>query len=160
MPVIHQGKREERHSCLENQGVWKVCWSFREEAISVENAWAKTVNKKINLENELGEINILSFLSTTALGNKVQQQQTAGPRPFNWEITEGHHQQKTTKVPGSTFVLASGWHWHEKSALELFLRLRNSCAGIWAPNFLNSLETSQGVLRLRSSLTLELFIFY
>lgn len=105
MPVIHQGYKEERHSCLENQGVWKVCWSFRGEAISVENALAKRVNKKIILKNELGEINIQLFLSTTALGSKVQKEQTPGEKRaghtlFKWEIKEGHHWKMATEIAG------------------------------------------------------------
>lgn len=71
----------------------------------MENALAKRVNKKIILENYMGEIYIQLFLITTALGSKVQQEQTAEemrirPRRFNWEIKEGHHWRMTTEVPG------------------------------------------------------------
>lgn len=74
----------------------------------MKNALTKRLNEKIILENQLGEINVPFFLSTTALGSKVQQEQTAGEkrvRPRSWGIREGHHWRMTTEVPGGACLV-------------------------------------------------------
>lgn len=59
---------------------------------------AKRVNKKIILKNELGDFNIQLFLSTTALGSKVQKEQTPGEkRAGDTHLSNGKSKDTTGK---------------------------------------------------------------